>query len=136
NSGAGAQGSGSLHGGYLQEIDRFDAAFFNVSPLEAKMMNPEQRLFLQEAWRSLEHAGYGDRALAGSRCGVFVGTNTGDYARLVGDRRTAHALTGLSNSVLASRIAYLLDLKGPSVALDRSEEHTSELQSQSNLVCR
>ncbi|CAO3460592.1 hypothetical protein [Azospirillum argentinense] len=109
---------GSRRAGCLDGIDRFDAAFFNISPLEAEMINPEQRLFLEESWKALENAGYGDRALAGSRCGVFVGANTGDYARLVGSRRTAHALTGLSNSVLAGRIAYFLDLQGPSVAVD------------------
>ncbi|AGP33712.1 hypothetical protein SCE1572_03900 [Sorangium cellulosum So0157-2] len=105
-------------GGFLTDIDRFDAEFFHVSPKEAEMMAPEQRLFLEESWRALEDAGYSDRRLAGSRCGVFVGASARDYVERARGRKTAHALTGLSNSVLAARIAYHLDLKGPAIAVD------------------
>ncbi len=81
-------------------------------------MSPEQRLYLMESWRALEDAGYTDERLAGLRCGVFVGVNAGDYPKIVGERYTAHALTGLSPCVLASRISYFLNLRGPSMAVD------------------
>jgi len=109
-------------GGFLEEIDKFDAAFFKVLPSEAEYMEPQQRMFLEECWNALEDAGYSDRSVTARRCGVFVGASTGDYLSGVDwDGRSeniAHAFTGCSPSILAARIAYHLDLTGPSVALD------------------
>lgn len=64
----------SKWGGFLSDIDKFDAPFFSISPREAEMMDPQQRLFLQEAWTALEEAGYGGAELDKLPCGVFVGT--------------------------------------------------------------
>lgn len=60
-------------GGYLDRIDGFDYKFFNLSPKEASLMDPNQRLFLETVWEALEDAGYGGTTLAGSKTGVFVG---------------------------------------------------------------
>ncbi len=110
----------SREGGFLGEIDRFDPLFFNISPDEAELMDPQQRLFLEEAWKALEDAGYSDRGLSGVKCGVFAGASTGDYMHLLGPEiaNSAQAFTGLAPSILSARISYFLNLTGPSVAMD------------------
>lgn len=110
-------------GGFIAEVDRFDPLFFNLSHAEAEVMDPQQRLFLEEAWRALEHAGYDGKELSGVSCGVFVGAGTGDYGAIVRRASTvlaqsAFAGMGLTPSILAARISYFLNLKGPSVAID------------------
>ena len=108
-------------GAFLNDIEYFDPLFFDISPREAELMDPQQRLFLQETWKALELAGYPDRDLDGTACSVFVGYVEGDYrARLKrwALDKTAHAFTGNAGSVLASRIAYFLNLKGAAIAMD------------------
>lgn len=108
-------------GAFLQDIDKFDPLFFNISPKEAELVDPQQRLFLQEAWRALEDAGYSDRMLTNMRCGVFVGATIGEYGELLNKvqmQNESYAFMGLSPSILASRISYFLNLKGPSLAID------------------
>ena len=82
-------------------------------------MDPQQRLFLQACWHTIENAGYAARSLSGSKCGVFVGCTGGDYHRL--SRRhqlSAQGFTGGANSILAARISYFLNLQGPCVSID------------------
>ena len=108
-------------GGFLPDEDRFDSLFFRISPTEAAMMDPQQRLFLETAFHALEDAGYAEPTLSGSRCGVFVGAGAGDYAqrfRDAGLESNPLGLMGNVTSILAARISYFLNLKGPSVALD------------------
>ena len=102
----------SKWGGFLEDVDRFDPLFFNLSPLEAERMDPQQRLFLMEAWCALEDAGYSPDRLADTSCGVYVGTEDGDYKTLDPNLH-GHTLTSQSPAILAARMAYLLDLKGP-----------------------
>lgn len=107
--------------GYLDEIDGFDAAFFGVPPREASVMDPQQRLVLEVAWEALEDAGLRPDLLSGERVGMFLGASHSDYARLVWrDPRRADAwsLTGNALSIAASRLAYLIDLRGPALAID------------------
>ncbi|MDQ1829159.1 SDR family NAD(P)-dependent oxidoreductase [Massilia scottii] len=105
--------------GALSEFDLFDAAFFNISPREAKSMDPQQRLFLQTCWHSIEHAGYNPKSLGGSKCGVFAGCYAGDYHQLsTRERLSGQGFTGASPSILPARISYLLDLHGPSLPID------------------
>jgi len=97
-------------GGFLVDVDKFDPLFFNISPAEAELLDPQQRLFLQEAWRALEDAGYSAESLDNLNCGVFVGVMTSNE----------YPSTSIynSHSILAARISYFLNLKGPALSLD------------------
>ena len=116
----------SRWGGFLDGLDRFDAAFFGISPKEAALMDPQQRLLLETAWEALESGGQvadGPGGLAGSATGVFIGahSHSNDYRLLQLAQAAgieAHASTGSAHSILANRISYLLDLRGPSVCVD------------------
>ena len=102
-------------GGFLRGVDEFDPLFFEISPKEAEGMDPKQRLLLQEAWRALEDAGYMGDQIKGASCGVFVGVEESEYASLATDETLA---TGNHNGILAARISYFLDLRGPNLAIN------------------
>jgi 3-oxoacyl-(acyl-carrier-protein) synthase/acyl carrier protein len=108
-------------GGFLDEVDQFDPHFFGISPREAARMDPQQRLLLEVTWEALQDAGQVPERLAGSPTGVFIGIATNDYGRLQWndlDRIDAYAGTGNALSIAANRISYLLDFRGPSLAID------------------
>ncbi|WP_432150235.1 amino acid adenylation domain-containing protein [Streptomyces sp. bgisy029] len=114
-----ALGSVCLDGGLLDGVDEFDPLFFGISGAEAVYMEPQQRLFLQEAWRALEDAGHAGESLDRDRCGIYVGCAAGDYLDLTGPSDyPGQALWGNMNSLVPSRIAYYLDLHGPAIAVD------------------
>ena len=110
--------------GFLEgvDIDRFDAGFFGISPLEAATLDPQQRLLLELSWEALEDAGHSPDRLVGSRTGVFVGIATSDYAYIANqvglDRIDPYVGTGNSVNTAAGRISYVLGLRGPTLALD------------------
>lgn len=109
------------HGGFIKDVDKFDAAFFDISPSEAEMMDPQQRLLLELAWESFESAGMDPSGPDGAGCGVFIGISTNDYADLqMADRYRMNPYTGpgKSASIAANRISYLFNLQGPSMAID------------------
>lgn len=108
-------------GTFLDDLPGFDAEFFGVSPREAEVMDPQQRLALEVSWEALEHAGVSPRALAGSDTAVLMGVNSDDYGKLImEDLPGIDAWTGIGTSLcgIANRVSHLLDLRGPSVALD------------------
>jgi len=108
-------------GGFLDGIELFDPLFFGLSPSEATAMDPQQRLLLEEAWRALEDAGRAGEGLAGSDTAAFVGTVAGDYGsvlRAAGQPADAHAFMGNAASMTAARVAYHLDLQGPTLSID------------------
>lgn len=105
--------------GAIAEYDLFDPLFFNISPIEAESMDPQQRIFLQACWSSIENAGYDAKDISGSRCGVFVGCANGDYHQLAHQHQlSAQGFTGEAISILAARISYFLNLKGPCLSID------------------
>lgn len=114
----------NLRGGYLDDVKGFDADFFQMSPREVEMVDPQQRLALELTWEALEHAHIPASDLKGGQVGVFIGTSTNDYQMLaVSDpegigETAAYALTGTSTSIVAGRVSYYFDFRGPSVALD------------------
>lgn len=106
------------YGSFLEDIDRFDPLFFNISGLEAAYMDPQQRVFLEESWKALEDAGYAGSRSKECLCGVYVGTCSGDYVQLIDNNPPPQAFWGNSGSVIPARIAYHLNLQGPAVAID------------------
>ena len=113
-----APGTYCTHGSFLDGVDRFDPVFFGISGLEATYMDPQQRLFLEEAWKALEDAGHAGAEMTGRRCGVFVGCSAGDYQELFQGTPPGQAFWGNTSSLVPARIAYYLDLKGPAIAVD------------------
>ncbi len=108
-------------GGFLDQVDQFDAGFFGISPREAARLDPQQRLLLEVTWEALERAGQNPEELAGSATGIFVGISSSDYSHLQfsqPDLIDAYAGTGNAHSIAANRLSYLLDLRGPSIAID------------------
>ncbi|SFK88739.1 type I polyketide synthase [Falsiroseomonas stagni] len=108
-------------GGYLDDIFAFDAAAFGFSPREAAQTDPQQRVLLEVVWEALEDAGIAPSSLARRQVGVFVGASATDYANVplldlgaIG----AHFMVGNSLSILANRVSYVFDLRGPSMTLD------------------
>ncbi|MEV4212401.1 beta-ketoacyl synthase N-terminal-like domain-containing protein [Micromonospora sp. NPDC049662] len=123
---AGRPGAASLDtvgtGGFLPDIDLFDAEFFGVSPHEAREMDPQQRLLLTLAWRAMEHSGVPLSAWAGSDTGVYFGILAMDYAvlhaRTLGvDHVGAHYASGKEFSFGSGRVAYTFGLNGPCMTL-------------------
>ncbi|MFG2019283.1 type I polyketide synthase [Actinomadura geliboluensis] len=113
------------HGAFLEHIDRFDAGFFGVSPVEATTMDPQQRLVMELGWEALEDAGIVPAALAGTATGVFVGATWGDYAALLyrdgGAAMNRHSMTGMNRGVIANRLSYAFGLRGPSMTVDTAQ---------------
>ena len=104
-------------GAFLDHPDAFDADFFAISPKQARFMDPQERLLLQETWHALEDAGIPTTALAGRPVGVYVGVMYADYGEW------AHRAEGIdylasSHASIANRISYTYDLRGPSMAVD------------------
>ncbi len=113
----------SRFGGYIDEIDQFDPDFFGISPKEANLMDPQQRLFLQVAWEALESAGQTRESMAGSLTGVFVGMHSHSIDYYLMQTQALNEIemytgTGTSHSVTGGRLSYLFDLRGPNVTLD------------------
>jgi len=110
--------------GFLDEIDKFDHRFFNLSPVEAGLMDPGQRLFLQCAWRALEDAGYAGEKAKGKEVGVYLGANANlvenyyQFIRNVEPESMTAALPGNLTAMVSSRISYFMDFSGPSIVVN------------------
>ena len=107
-------GAAPREGGFLSDVEGFDARFFAIAPREAAAMDPQHRLLLEVTWEAVEHAAIDPTRLAGTHAGVFVGLATNDFARRVPEAAVDRYFgVGSSPAVAAGRIAYLLDLRGP-----------------------
>ncbi|MGW0824446.1 beta-ketoacyl synthase N-terminal-like domain-containing protein [Streptomyces sp. NPDC002845] len=109
------------YGGYLDDIAGFDADFFRITPREAAVMDPQQRILLEVVHEALDHAAVPAASLAGTATGVFVGVSAPEYGQLTGADPAAvdpWAPAGAALSVTAGRLAYVLDTRGPSLAVD------------------
>ncbi|MDX2591686.1 SDR family oxidoreductase [Streptomyces sp. WI03-4A] len=109
-------------GGFLDRIDTFDAAFFNISPKEARYMDPQQRLLLETAWQALEHAGIDPAPLRRGNGGVYIGASSIDYAleldSLPYEELDGHLASGITMFPLSGRLSYFLGWRGPSMSVD------------------
>ncbi|MBZ0255513.1 SDR family NAD(P)-dependent oxidoreductase, partial [bacterium] len=106
-------------GGFLDGVEQFDPAFFEITPREAHSMDPQQRLLLEVAWEALEDAHYAGKAP--KETGVFIGVSANDYAQVHQAAAAPADLyygTGTALSIAANRISYWLDARGPSMAID------------------
>lgn len=109
----------SKWGGFIEDIDQFDSQYFSISPREAELLDPQERLFLQTAWECVSDASYSRQALNQHPVGVFVGVMWGHYQSI--DTTPAQYETGYPMSLhssVANRVSYYFNLDGPSVALD------------------
>ncbi|ROP35824.1 acyl transferase domain-containing protein [Saccharothrix texasensis] len=107
-------------GGFLTDVDLFDAEFFGVPPREAAAMDPQQRLALELAWEALEDAHVVPASLAGTATGVFVGAIADDYAKLGADP-DRYTVPGKNRGMIANRVSHLLDARGPSLVVDTGQ---------------
>ncbi|MDP4181234.1 MAG: SDR family NAD(P)-dependent oxidoreductase, partial [Bacillota bacterium] len=110
----------SKWGGFIEDVDKFDPLFFNISPKEAEMMDPQERLFLETVWQTIEDAGYTRSKLERAKVGVFVGVMYAHY-QLFGAEKSMNGIPmalGYSFASIANRVSYCLNLHGPSIALD------------------
>ncbi|KAL1508225.1 hypothetical protein AB1Y20_004342 [Prymnesium parvum] len=109
------------HGGFIGGVQLFDQQWFRVSPVEAAVLDPQQRLTLERAYAALHAAGRRMDELAGSGTGVSLGASAADFAQLVArseHRRCVHASTGSSLAVASGRLSYALGLHGPCVTVE------------------
>ncbi len=108
-------------GGFIKDVDRFDAGFFGILTREANQMDPQHRIVLEVALEAIEDAGIAVEQLAGTPTGVFTGIFMDDYRRLVmrsTEQIDAYVASGSTFCAAANRISYLFDLRGPSLAID------------------
>ncbi|MFI8531905.1 SDR family NAD(P)-dependent oxidoreductase [Streptomyces aquilus] len=108
--------------GFLDQIDQFDAPFFNISPKEAAFVDPQQRLLLETAWQALEQANINPAELRHGNGGVYVGASSIDYALemegLPYEELDGHLAAGITLFPLSGRLSYFFGLRGPSLTVD------------------
>ncbi|WP_256524085.1 SDR family NAD(P)-dependent oxidoreductase [Aquimarina sp. EL_43] len=111
---------GINYGGYIKDVDKFDASFFEISPREAKLIDPQQRILLELTWELIENSGYKPSLLKNSKTGVFIGASGSDYETLLhkNPEIKEFSATGTAMAMLSNRISYFYDLDGPSLTID------------------
>jgi len=122
---ASTQNDACRFGAFIDEIDQFDAAFFRISPVEAQLLDPQQRLMLEVSWHALEDAGIDPDGLKGSRTGVYAGISNNEYRALVLEGNdtsepaaSLYSVAGTSFNTAIGRVAFALGLQGPALAVD------------------
>jgi acyl transferase domain-containing protein len=112
----------SSGGGFLHGIDQFDPAFFNISPKEARCLDPQQRLALETSWEALENANIDPTGLRHGTGGVYFAASANDYTMeigaLAGDDLDGYLAAGLIHAAVSGRLSYFLGLRGPSITID------------------
>ena len=119
------QNVGCRFGAFVADIDQFDESFFRISPVEAELLDPQQRMMLETSWQALEDAGIDPDRLKGSRTGVYAGISNDEYRMLVVEAdkpadaaSCLYALSGTNLNGAAGRVAFVLGLMGPVKAVD------------------
>ncbi|CBL44578.1 Erythronolide synthase, modules 3 and 4 [gamma proteobacterium HdN1] len=109
--------------GLVEDVDLFDAEFFGIAPVEARLMEPQQRFLLETTWDALEHAAIAPDSLMGSKTGVYIGICHMGYSHMQAkycgpEDVSPYDGTGNAHSIASGRISYLLGLQGPSISVD------------------
>ena len=119
------QSEGCRYGAFVDDIEMFDDAFFRISPVEAQLLDPQQRMMLEVTWQALEDAGIDPERIRGSRTGVYSGISNDEYRMLVVDSAKPseaasclYALSGTNLNGTAGRVSFVLGLTGPAKAVD------------------
>ncbi|CAK0769738.1 Malonyl CoA-acyl carrier protein transacylase (modular protein) [Gammaproteobacteria bacterium] len=110
-------------GSFLEEVDKFDARFFGIPPLEAESTDPQQRILLEVGWEAIENAGIAPADLKQTSTGVFIGSFWDDYSgghlyQDAAETLDAYRMLSSLRGLIAGRLAYILDLQGPVMQLD------------------
>ena len=112
-------------GAYVDGIDLFDPAFFRISPVEAQLLDPQQRMMLEVCWQALEDAGIDPEGLKNSRAGVYTGISNIEYRSLILDATepaepaaSLYTFSGTTLNSVSGRVSFVLGLKGPAMAVD------------------
>ena len=105
-------------GGFVEEIDKFDAGFFRITPIEARNLDPRHRMLLETSWQALEDAGIDPDRLRGSRTGVYAGIGTSEYRDLMTTTDYGISYLGTAASMAVGRIAFHLGLEGPTIPVE------------------
>ncbi|MCY4578658.1 MAG: type I polyketide synthase [Chloroflexi bacterium] len=107
-----------MRGAFIEGIEWFDSRFFRISPVEARLMDPQQRMMLETSWEALEDAGIDPDGLRGSQTGVYAGIGGSEYREVIESSGKLGNYLGTNASVAAGRIAFALGLEGPAMAID------------------
>ncbi|MBI4649860.1 SDR family NAD(P)-dependent oxidoreductase [Candidatus Desantisbacteria bacterium] len=102
-------------GGFMKEVDKFDPLFFNISPYEAELMDPQERIIIELIWKTIEDSGYRALDFSGTKTGLFIGISSADYRELMIEQ---HMSMGVSQSIIANRVSYCFNFRGPSEPVD------------------
>lgn len=113
-----ANRNGVQKGGFIEGIEKFDAEFFDIQPIEARSMDPCQRMVLETAWHALEDAGINPRTLNGTPTGVYIGIGTSEYRETLIAQGGENGLIGTMQSIVPGRLSFFLGLTGPAIPLD------------------
>nr|WP_202547115.1 type I polyketide synthase [Streptomyces sp. SID2119] len=108
-------------GGFVRDVEDFDAAFFGLSPREALSLDPQQRLVLEVVWEAIERANLRTASLEGSNTGVYIGAMSSDYdvaRRWDVGSSDGYKITGNGSSLISGRVSYTLGLSGPALTID------------------
>lgn len=117
----GAGSAGKLENvrcGFIDGIEEFDAPFFRIRPIEARSMDPRQRMLLETCWEAIEDAGIDPSGLRGSRVGIYIGMGASEYRDVVNANGVQDNYIGTSSAMTTGRISYILGLTGPAVSFD------------------
>ncbi len=119
------QSEACRYAAFIDDVDRFDAPFFRISPVEAEHLDPQQRLMLETSWQALEDAGIDPDSLKGTHTGVYGGVSNNEYRGMIMDASetaepapSLYTVSGTSYNTAIGRVSFALGLRGPAIALD------------------